>query len=102
MSRQPPTPGAERYAARFAAEAAALQRHYCNVFKFWRICPLKKCRKARACSGDAKHCLHRRAAEVPRAVQWLARQEILAATRPSAGPPERMAREFMPGDLAER
>jgi hypothetical protein len=90
---------AEQYAARFAAEKAALQRHYCNVFRFWRGCPLRRCRKARTCSGDAHVCLKRRAQEVPRDIQWQARQQILAATPADAGPPERMAREFLPGGL---
>ena len=93
-------PSAKEYAARFLAETAALQRYYCNVFKFWQMCPFKTCRKMRACSGDAKDCLKRRAPDVPREVQWQARQQILAATPASAGPPERMAREFLPGALA--
>jgi hypothetical protein len=101
MTKQTPeTIDEERLAARFAAEVTALQRHYCTVFKFWRTCPLKLCRKVRACSGDAKDCLKRRIAEVSREVQWDARQHILAATRADAGP-ERAAREFLPGALAE-
>ncbi len=89
----------EQYSARFNAEKAALQRHYCDVFKFWRTCPFKRCRKARTCSGDADVCLKRREKEIPRDIQWQARQRILASTPASAGPPERMAREFLPGGL---
>ncbi|HUZ34382.1 MAG TPA: hypothetical protein VMV19_20110 [Xanthobacteraceae bacterium] len=101
MSKQTPkklTP--ERYAARFHAEKAALQRHYCSVFKFWRMCVFKKCRKARACSGDAQVCLKRRVQEIAREAQWQARQHILASTPAQAGPPERGAREFLPAALA--
>ncbi len=90
---------AERYTARFQAEKASLARHYCNAFKFWRGCPFKRCRRARLCSGDQNACLKRRAQAVPLAVQWQARQRILAATPADAGPPERMAREFLPGVL---
>jgi hypothetical protein len=90
----------ERYAARFHAEKAALQRHYCTVFKFWRMCAFKPCRKARRCSGDAQVCLKRRVQEIAREAQWHARQHILAATPAAAGPPERTARECLPAALA--
>jgi hypothetical protein len=89
---------AEQYAARFKAEKAALQRHYCSVFKFWRACPLRRCRKERSCSGDAKLCLKRREREVPREIQWRARQQILVST-PASAEPERSARELMPSEL---
>ncbi len=89
----------ERYAARFDAEKTALVRHYCDVFKFWRACPFKLCRKARRCSGDHKACLARRMKEIPRDVEWRARQEVLQATPADAGPPERIAREFLPSAL---
>jgi hypothetical protein len=100
MSKQTPakfTP--EQYVARFNAEKARLQRHYCNAFKFWRTCPFKRCRKARTCGGDADVCLKRREKEIPRHIQWQARQQILESTPASAGPAERMAREFLPGTL---
>jgi hypothetical protein len=45
------------YVARFAAERARLQRHYCNLFKFWRACPDKHCRRHLRCCGDAGECL---------------------------------------------
>jgi hypothetical protein len=91
----------ERYVARFEAEKASLARHYCNVFKFWRTCPFKPCRKARLCSGDQNACLRRREKEISRHVQWEARRQIQVSTPPQAGPPERMAREFLPGNLTE-
>ncbi len=89
----------EEYAARFAAEKAALQRYYCEVFGFSRTCALKRCRKVRSCSGDAEVCLGRRAREIPRDVQWQARRQILAAMPADAGPAERNARELLPGAL---
>jgi hypothetical protein len=90
---------AARYAARFKAERAKLRRAYCTVFKFWRSCGFKPCAKARACKGDAKACLKRGETTIPRDRQWAARQKILAATPQSAGPPERAARECLPGEL---
>ncbi len=100
MNKQaPPTLTPERYAARFNAEKAALQRAYCDIFKFWRMCPFKRCRRARTCSGDPGVCLTRRVGEIPRDMQWQARRQILAATPPQAGPPERQARELLPGGL---
>ena len=89
----------ERYAARFNAEKAALQRAYCDIFKFWRTCPFKKCRRARTCSGDPGVCLKNHVDEIPRDMRWQVRRQILAATLPQAGPPERQARELLPGSL---
>ena len=81
------------------AEKAKLQRHYCTVFKIWDGCELKRCRRARACSGDQNACLKRGIEHVPRSVQWDAVQEILRTTPADAGAPERTAREFMPYDF---
>jgi hypothetical protein len=92
----------ERYVARFRAEKAVLSRHYCNLFAFWRACPLKQCRRDRRCSGDPNACLKRRGRKVPREVQWQARQQIIVATPADTGAPERAARELMPGILAEK
>ncbi len=90
---------AARYAARFKAEQAKLRRDYCTVFKFWRSCGFKPCAKARACKGDVTACLKRGETTIPRDRQWEARQKILAATPQNAGPPERAARECLPGEL---
>ena len=90
---------AERYRARFNAEKANLRRRYCTIFKFWRTCRFKPCRKMRTCMGDAKACLKRGEASVSHNMQWDARQHILAATPESAGPPERSARECPPREL---
>jgi hypothetical protein len=92
---------ADEYVARFNAEKAMLARGYCDLFKFWRTCPFKLCRKARGCSGDQIACLKRSEKEVPRDLQWRARQQVLASTPANAGPPERMAREFLPGNFYE-
>ena len=89
----------EDYAARFGAEQAALRRHYCNVFKFWRLCPLRACRKARSCGGDTQLCLNRWVREIPRDLQWQARRQILEVTPADAGSAECTAREFLPGGL---
>ena len=100
MNKQTPAEMiAERFAARLDAEKAALACHYCTVFNFWRTCPVPRCRKARRCCGDAGFCLKHRGAEVPRRVQWQARQEVLQSTPANAGDPERTARELMPYDL---
>ena len=85
------------YNRRFAAERKKLERHYCDAFGLWRTCRFKPCRKHRACMGNAKACLKGGVAGVSRHEQWQARAEILASTLPSAGPPERMAREYLPG-----
>jgi hypothetical protein len=88
-----------QHAARLAAEKALLQRRYCEIFDTWRSCRLKPCHRVRACRGDAKACLKRALAQVPREVQWQARQDVLKATSANAGAPERQARQLMPRDL---
>jgi hypothetical protein len=92
---------AEKYVARFEAEAAKLARHYCGVFGFWRDCQFKPCRRARRCIGDAPACLKEREHEIARGHQWQARQQVLASTPANAGPPERTAREILPSGLCE-
>ena len=99
MTNKPKTLTTERYVARFNAEKARLAHHYCTIFKFWRGCPRKSCRKVRTCGGDPLVCLKRREREVPRDIQWGARQHVIASTPAQAGPPERTAREFLPSGL---
>ena len=89
----------EQYVARFNAEKAVLQRAYCDIFKFWRACPFKPCRRARACRGDQNACLERGVKNVPRESQWQARRRMLAATPANAGPAERTVREFLPSSF---
>jgi hypothetical protein len=88
-----------QYAARFAAEAARLQRCYCDAFALWRSCRRKRCRRDGACRGDAKACLRRAIDAVPHPTQWQARQDILRATPANIGAPERAARQCMPRDF---
>ncbi len=90
---------AARYAARFVAEAARQQRRYCDAFALWRTCRLKRCRREGACRGDPNDCLRRAIDVVPRAAQWQARQDILAATPENIGAPERAARQCLPRDF---
>jgi hypothetical protein len=85
MTDKPKTLTTERYVARFNAEKARLARHYCTIFKFWRGCPRKSCRKMRTCGGDPHVCLKRGEPEVPRDIQWNARQQVIAATPAHAG-----------------
>ena len=87
--------------ARFAAEAARLRLHYCNLFKFWSACRSKRCRRHRRCCCDTNECLKRRINEIPRMEQFQARQAVLAATPKQAGPAERSARQLMPYDVIE-
>ena len=85
--------------ARLAAEAARLQLHYCNLFKFWRACRSKRCRRHRRCCGDSNECLKRRIEEIPRMAQFQARQAVMAATPKHAGPAERSVRQLTPYDV---
>ncbi len=84
---------------RFAAERARLQLHYCNLFKFWRACRDKRCKRHRRCCGDTSECLKRRIGEIPRHAQFLAREAILTATPKNAGAAEREVRQLMPYDV---
>jgi hypothetical protein len=87
------------WGARFAAERARLQRHYCDLFKFWRGCGDKSCRRHLRCRGDTSECLKRRIGEIPRAAQFQARQAVLVTTPRNAGGAERTVRQLMPYDV---
>lgn len=89
----------DAYAARFAAAVAAVRRHYCRVFGFWRSCRFGLCRRMRGCSGDARDCLRRSLGAVPRQRLFAARAQLLRATPCNIGAPERKARELMPPEL---
>jgi hypothetical protein len=39
---------------------ATLVRHYCDLLRFWRDCPDKKCRRARRCRDHSGDCWNRR------------------------------------------
>jgi hypothetical protein len=90
-----------QYAARFKAEKALQQKRYCDAFGLWRTCPRSSCRRHCACSGDAKACLKRALDSVAHSTQWQTRQDILEATPPNIGKPERTARQCMPRDFYE-
>ncbi len=89
------------FAARFAVEKALQQRRYCNAFALWRTCANKSCRRKGACQGDPQVCLQRGIATVPRDVQVRVRKDILEATPPNIGGPERAARQCMPLDICK-
>ncbi|HET9320509.1 MAG TPA: hypothetical protein VFO27_12070 [Bryobacteraceae bacterium] len=85
----------EEFRARFNAEKAWVQRHYCTLFKFWRTCRCKPCRRARACMGDPNACLKRCVGDLHRRELFNARQALVAATPRNCPAPEREARLFM-------
>src|ERR1700691_2785731 len=89
----------EEFQTRFDAEKAKVQRRYCTLFGFWRNCPFKPCRRARACKCDQNVCLKRWVDQVPRDRHFRARHDVLAATPCHIGAPERAAREFMPNEF---
>src|SRR5580704_16994911 len=90
--RLPRTITAREYEARYRDEAKRLRRFYCTLFRFWKSCGFKPCRKGRVCAGDAQACLKRNAGWVSREKQFAARQGVLAATPAHIGAPERLAR----------
>ena len=89
----------EQHQARFDAAAAEVRREYCNIFEFRRACRYKLCRKARACSGDARACLKRGIDQVPYDAQNRAQLQIIAATPPEAYSAVKTARRFSPSSL---
>jgi hypothetical protein len=86
------------YARRFVLEKALQRRRYCDAFALWRTCERKACRRRQSCCGNAGACLRRALDHVPRPAQFQARQDILDATPPNIGAPERAARQCMPLD----
>jgi hypothetical protein len=92
---------AVHYARRLALEKALQQKRYCDAFGLWRTCRRSACRRRYACSGDANACLKRALARIPHQTQWQKRQNILEATPPNIGKPERSARQCMPRDFYE-
>jgi hypothetical protein len=40
-----------QWQARYNAGAEVARRQYCDIFKFWRGCRYKPCRRAKACRG---------------------------------------------------
>ncbi len=87
------------WVARFVAERTRLQLYYCNLFRFWRACRDKRCRRHRRCCGDANACLKKRIGEISRDEQFAARQALLAATPQNVGSAVRTVRELMAYDV---
>ena len=88
----------EEFRARFEAEKVRVQRHYCDLFKFWRTCRSKPCRRLRVCTGDPNVCLRRCAVELPHRALFDARQALVAAMPSNCPAPEREARLTMPNE----
>jgi hypothetical protein len=86
----------EEFRARFDAEKANVQRRYCTLFRFWRSCRFKPCRRARTCKGDQHECLKLSVNRVSRMEQFDARQKLLQATPRNTAAPEGAARGIMP------
>jgi len=89
------------YARRFAREAVAQQRRYCDAFALWRSCPEKRCRRHARCCGYVGDCLKRALRTVPPHLQLQTRQKLLHGTPRNIGAPERAARQAMPGEFYE-
>ena len=88
------------------AAHAAVWRLYCEVFKFWRSCRVKKCRRHRRCLGEPAPCLMGGLSSVPEA-QRRAAAAIVIAGGPQRMPPAthmewRLRREPLPLVMAWR
>jgi hypothetical protein len=88
-----------QFGKRFEAEKALQLRRYAAAFALWRACRIKRCRRDGSCRGKPADCLMRAIAAVPHQAQWQARQDVLLATPPNIGAPERAARALMPLEL---
>jgi len=53
------TPEQRKATAKLRAEHDAMARFKCNLFRFWRVCRDKRCRRARGCAGDMHACFRR-------------------------------------------
>jgi hypothetical protein len=62
------------------ADAAhdAVWRLYCDVFKFWRACRLRRCRRHRRCVGTPATCLMHGLPSVPEAERQAAASAVIA------------------------
>jgi hypothetical protein len=69
------------------AAHVATWRLYCEVLRFWRACPVKRCRRNRRCLGEPAGCLMRGLPSVPYARRGTAQDEVIA------GGPRRIAPE---------
>ena len=85
-----------QWQARFNAGAEVAQRQYCDIFKFWRGCRYKPCRRAKSCRGDLLLCLKRGRWGVPRDVLYQAELQVKAAIPAHLTEPERLGRCLSP------
>jgi hypothetical protein len=86
----------EEYQARYDAAAAVARRQYCDIFKFWRGCRFKPCRRAKTCRGDPSHCLQRGRWNLPPDVLYQAELRVRAAVPAHLTGPERSGRMVSP------
>jgi hypothetical protein len=85
-----------QWQARYNAAAEVAQRQYCDIFKFWRGCRYKPCRRAKTCRGDSLLCLKRGRWGVPRDVLYQAELQVRAAIPAHLTGPERSGRSMSP------
>lgn len=57
---------------------AATWRLYCEVFRFFRSCRLKSCKRHRRCGGEPAACLMRGLPTVPPAERLAAQKSVIA------------------------
>jgi hypothetical protein len=86
----------EEYQARYDAAAKVARRQYCNIFKFWRGCRYKPCRRAKTCRGDPSHCLQRGRWSLSPDVLFQAERQVRAAVPAHLTGPERSGRMTSP------
>jgi hypothetical protein len=86
----------DEWQARFNIAAAQVQREYCEIFKFWRGCRYKPCRRFKACGGDPLACLTRGTRDVPYDLLSQAELQVRTATPADLTGPERSARNLSP------
>ena len=88
------------------AAHAAVWRLYCEVFKFWRSCRVKRCRRHRRCRGEPAPFLMGGLSSVPEARQRAAAAAVIAGgprrLAPSTHMEWRLRREPLPLVMAWR
>jgi hypothetical protein len=57
---------------------AAVWRLYCEVFRFWRSCRMKRCKREKRCLGEPAGCLMRGLPGVPANERETARAQVRA------------------------
>jgi hypothetical protein len=86
----------EEFQKRFKAATEAAQRQYCDIFKFWRDCRLKGCRRSKTCGGNPQLCLKRGFTQVPNEVADHALTRVIESTPADADRPTKLARQMSP------